>query len=77
MKTIWAIIFALILSVWYFDYTTLQLENPTLVTTENNDLKVIWYNNEPYLMTDRDLQEFYNQKIKQELHDKYLYSLTK
>jgi len=41
----------------------------TVVETPNNDIS--------YYMTDRDLQEFHTQKIKEELHLKELYLLTK
>ena len=41
----------------------------TVVETPNNDIS--------YYMTDRDLQEFHTQKIKEELHLKELYKLTK
>ena len=41
----------------------------TVVETPNNDIS--------YYMTDRDLQEFYTQKIKEENHLKELYKLTK
>ena len=40
----------------------------TVVETPNNDIS--------YYMTDRDLQEFHTQKIKEELHLKELYKLT-
>ena len=39
------------------------------IETENIDV--------PYLMSDRDLQEFQTQRIKEELHLKELYELTK
>ena len=41
----------------------------TVVETPNNDIS--------YYMTDRDLQEFHTQKIREELHLKELYKLTK
>lgn len=77
MKTIWAILFALIMVFGTFEYQTLQLENPTLVETKNTDLKYLNYNNDFYLMSDRDLQELHTQKIREELHLKELYNLTK
>jgi hypothetical protein len=77
MKTIWAILFALIGVFGAFEYQTLQLEKPTLVETKNTDLKYLNYNNDFYLMSDRDLQDFHTMKIREELHTKELYLLTR
>ena len=51
-------------------FTNLEYKDSlTVVETPNNDIS--------YYMTDRDLQEFHTQKIKEELHLKELYKLTK